>query len=119
MVVGHTDCGGVKAAAFSAADKSSQSPADRDEGTEAIVQVLEPLRNIALGLMRESGSDTVDHVKLVEANVAAQVNNVAGCSVIKKAWEQGKDITVDGWVYEVGTGKLRDLDVRKAGGARA
>ena len=40
-----------------------------------------------------------------------QVENVVHTNVIQNAWANGKNVQVHGWVYELETGKLRDLDI--------
>jgi len=122
VVCGHYGCGGVQAALSSA---KSRAPAEtnQDEGMEAIQQWLSPIRALAVANLRnstnntaaapteDSETETKSFRSLVEANVCAQVSNVASSSVIKNAWKQGKKITVHGWVYDIATGKIDDLGV--------
>ena len=68
--------------------------------------------------MRTIKSDVVvglgpdgDLTALVEANVRMQVENLAQSDVLQRAWAAGKDVQVHGWVYELETGRLRDLGV--------
>lgn len=116
IVCGHQGCGGVQAALASAHDRSAPS-AEVDAGTEAIQQWLQPIRALAVANLRSSSSharedDAAKSLRtLVEQNVAAQVSNVAGSSVIQNAWRKGKKVTVHGWVYDIATGKIEDLKV--------
>lgn len=49
--------------------------------------------------------------RLCEFNVMEQVKNVARTSVVQRAWRQGKDLRIHGWVYSLSDGILRDLNV--------
>ena len=44
-------------------------------------------------------------------NVIEQVGNVALSTVLQDAWARGQQITVHGWVYGLGDGLLKDLQV--------
>ncbi len=48
--------------------------------------------------------------RLVELNVLQQVNNVCHSSVVQNAWGRNQSLTVHGWVYELKTGLLHDLN---------
>jgi carbonic anhydrase len=39
------------------------------------------------------------------------VENIASTSIVKDAWTKGNPISVHGWLYNLETGKLTDLDV--------
>lgn len=54
---------------------------------------------------------------LCELNVLEQVFNVAENSLVSAAWKNGQSVTVHGWIYGVGDGLLRDLDVSISGEA--
>ena len=67
--------------------------------------VLGPLVEIA------RANPDADLTTLAEENVKAQVANLVGSEVIREAWAGGKEVQVHGWVYELETGRLRDLGV--------
>jgi carbonic anhydrase len=48
---------------------------------------------------------------LCEMNVIEQVGNVALSTVLQDAWARGQMVAVHGWVYGVGDGLLKDLQV--------
>ncbi|KAI0076643.1 carbonic anhydrase [Panus rudis PR-1116 ss-1] len=100
LVVGHTNCGGVNAC-HAAASTTASSPAP---GTP-LGRWLEPLTTLA----RNSSSD--DANAIVEANVQAQVNNLANTDTMQNVWKKGKDVKVHGWVYQLHSGKLKDLGI--------
>lgn len=53
-------------------------------------------------------------LKIIEASVRAQVENVAGTAPVKGAWASGrKNLWVHGLVYELETGTLRDLNFKR------
>ena len=47
----------------------------------------------------------------MEKNVGVQVKNVADCSIIKKAWEAGKNVTLHGKSPDELTVSISDGDV--------
>ena len=104
LVVGHYGCGGVKAAL-----------AGSDLG--AIDNWLAHIRDVwrahydeIMALPEEQRAD-----RLVELNVAAQVQNVARTSMVQKAWQEGRALSIHGWVYDLADGRLRDLGVGISG----
>lgn len=48
--------------------------------------------------------------KLVELNVIYQVMNVCHTTIVQNAWARGKKLSLHGWVYDLSTGKLKDLN---------
>jgi carbonic anhydrase len=48
---------------------------------------------------------------LCELNVINQVQNVCRTSVVQDAWARGQTLFVNGWVYGLADGTLRNLDV--------
>jgi carbonic anhydrase len=49
--------------------------------------------------------------RLVELNVIENVNNLASTTIVQNAWKNGNELSVHGWVYRLGTGFIRDLQV--------
>jgi carbonic anhydrase len=45
---------------------------------------------------------------LCELNVVEQAFNLAECKVLKRAWSEGQEIDIHGWIYDVKDGKVRD-----------
>jgi carbonic anhydrase len=59
--------------------------------------------------------DAIPHPKdrynrLVELNVYQQVLNVCHTTIVQEAWSRGQPLSIHGWVYDLATGKLKDLD---------
>ncbi|PIL32822.1 transporter [Ganoderma sinense ZZ0214-1] len=96
VVVGHTNCGGVIAAQQAAREAPSKPKS-------ALERWLEPLTE----LVRDTEGDLN---ALVEANVGEQVRNILRSEAIELEWKQ-RDVQIHGWVYELETGRLRDLDI--------
>jgi carbonic anhydrase len=49
--------------------------------------------------------------RLVELNVIENVNNLCKTSIVQNAWQNGQELNVHGWVYDVGTGIITDMKV--------
>jgi len=47
--------------------------------------------------------------RLCELNVIKQVANVCQTTIVRDAWERGKELAVHGWVYGLKDGLVRDL----------
>ncbi|KAI0325955.1 carbonic anhydrase [Cubamyces sp. BRFM 1775] len=97
ILVGHTNCGGAQTCHKIAHDPAAQAPGG------PLGRWLGPLTELA-----RAHDDVTD---LVEANVRAQVENIAKTEVVRAQWAKGNDVQVHGWVYELETGRLRDLGV--------
>lgn len=99
IVCGHYGCGGVKAAF----DGSGEGLIDH---------WLEPIKEVARTNAERMNALPTDEERvnfLCEANVCAQVQNVAHSPVVRRAWQNGQDLTLHGWIYGLGEGLLRDL----------
>jgi carbonic anhydrase len=105
IVTGHYGCGGVRAAW---------------EGTSEglIDHWLEPIKELARdhrAALAALPDDTARIDYLCEANVRAQVNNVANSPTIRRAWARGQELTLHGWIYGLDRGLLHDLGCGRAG----
>jgi carbonic anhydrase len=47
--------------------------------------------------------------KLVELNVLEQINNLGKTRIIREAWERGAAPSLNGWAYDISTGKIAVL----------
>ena len=72
---------------------------------------LTPLVELARGFAGGPPHEVL--TKLIEASVRVQVHNVAKSEPVRKAWAEGKNVRVHGLIYELETGRLRDLNVTK------
>jgi len=104
IVCGHYGCGGVKAAMshqdFGLINRWLQNIKDCAERHQAELD----------GLPDEEARSR----RLVELNVVEQVDHLAKTSVIQRAWKREGRPWLHGWVYDMHSGKLRDLVCREA-----
>jgi carbonic anhydrase len=49
--------------------------------------------------------------RLVEVNIAEQVRNVAKTSIVQRAWRHSHNPTLHGWVYDLRTGYVKELEL--------
>lgn len=99
IVCGHYGCGGIAAAL--------QPPQDR-----IVDHWLRHVRDIAKFYREEL--ETIDDPdarsrRLCELNVAVQVVHVQESPVIIALRDQGQEVRVHGWIYDVADGLLRDI----------
>lgn len=48
--------------------------------------------------------------RLVELNVMSQVLNICHTTIVQSAWKRGQPLWIHGWVYDISTGMLKDLN---------
>ncbi|MBK0380792.1 carbonate dehydratase [Mucilaginibacter segetis] len=101
IVVGHYGCGGV------IASMSNQQFGLIDNWLRHIKDVYR---------LHAAELDAIDNEhgrvnRLVELNIMENVNNLCKTSIVQNAWEKGQELSVHGWVYDVGTGIINDLKV--------
>lgn len=98
IVVGHSNCGGVRAALLDLrtglVDNWLRHVQDvRNEHLEWL-ETLEPEQRVNA---------------LCELNVLAQARNACQTTVVQDAWARGQEVVVHGWVYGLHNGLLEDL----------
>jgi carbonic anhydrase len=49
--------------------------------------------------------------RFVELNVQEQVLDLTHTSIVQNAWQNGQNLHVHGWVYDIANGLIKDLDV--------
>lgn len=99
MVVGHTGCGGVRAAmgnkSFGLIDSWIKSIKD------VYVQNEKELMTI------EDENERAD--KLAEFNVVQQVNNLKNTTIVQNAWKEGEYPYLHGWILELKSGHIKQI----------
>lgn len=100
IVVGHYDCGGVRAA-YEGADNGLI-----DNWLRNIKDVLH--RNQAR-INAQPDEDAKINL-LCELNVMSQVSNVCHTTIAQNAWDRGQPLEVHGWIYSLRDGVLKDLN---------
>jgi carbonic anhydrase len=100
IVVGHSRCGGVRAALQ-----------DLRVGlADNWLRHVQDVRNKHLAwLDAVPGDRRVD--ALCELNVLEQAVNVCQTTVVRDAWGRGQGVSVHGWVYGLHNGLLEDLSI--------
>ncbi|KAF9527012.1 carbonic anhydrase [Crepidotus variabilis] len=124
VIVGHSRCGGAQAC-LNAALAPNFVPGNLPIATiedypaeEDINRWLEPLTELTASLELGSISDAALQT-IVEENVKLQVKNLSQSEVIQRAFENGttalgKKVQIHGWVYDLATGRLKDLHVSQS-----
>ena len=100
IVCGHYGCGGVRAA---------MDPREHgliDNWLRHVEDVAHLNADSLRGLEAEQKLD-----RLCELNVIEQVKNVCDTTTVVKAWNGGLPLSVHGWIYNIGNGILKDLDI--------
>ena len=101
IVCGHYGCGGVKAA------MTNSSFGIIDNWIRHIKDVYRfhksELENIA--------DEDTRFNRFVELNVQEQVKDLAKTAIVQNAWNKGQQLHLHGWVYGVGSGIIKDLEV--------
>ncbi|MBI3508252.1 MAG: carbonate dehydratase [Chlamydiia bacterium] len=100
IVCGHYGCGGVKAAM-------------EDHELGLVDNWLRNIRDVYTRFKEELeaiADPKQRYHRLVELNVIQQVFNVCHTTIAQSAWTKGQPLWVHGWVYDLATGLLKDLD---------
>ncbi len=100
VVCGHYGCGGIKAA-MESADLGLLNPWLRN--------IRDVYRTHQKELDNISDKEK-EYERLVELNVQEQCVNLIKTAAVQKAYKE-RDITVHGWVFDIHTGKLIDLNI--------
>ncbi|MDP1607977.1 MAG: carbonate dehydratase [Chlamydiales bacterium] len=100
IVCGHYGCGGVKAAM-------------QDHRLGLVDNWLRNIRDVYANYKQELDAITDENARydrLVELNVLQQVLNVCHTTIVQEAWNRGQFLCIHGWVYDLQSGKLKDLN---------
>ena len=100
IVVGHSNCGGVRAA------MNNQRAGLVDNWLRHVQDVRDTHAGFLAGL-----HDSLRVNALVELNVLEQARNVCHTTVVHDAWQRGQQVVVHGWVYGLHNGLLEDLKI--------
>lgn len=101
IICGHHGCGGVQAALrnleLGLIDNWLRHVRDVHDKHEAALKVV--------------AEESRRWDKLCELNVIEQVHNVCNTTIVQRAWKNGQQLSIHGWVYSLNDGLLRDLNV--------
>ncbi|NRF66079.1 carbonate dehydratase [Aquincola sp. S2] len=100
IVVGHSNCGGVRAA------MENRRAGLVDNWLRHVQDVRDLHDGFLAGLHESLRVDA-----LVELNVLEQARNVCRTTVVGDAWQRGQSVVVHGWVYGLHNGLLEDLQI--------
>ncbi|MBT4522883.1 MAG: carbonate dehydratase [Halieaceae bacterium] len=99
IVVGHYNCGGVRAAYY-----------NEDNGMiDNWLRNIKDVQHLHREQIEELDSDGERMDLLCELNVKKQVANVCHTTIAQRAWARGQSLEVHGWIYSLADGLLRDL----------
>jgi carbonic anhydrase len=105
IVCGHYDCGGVKNA------MTKKDLGLINKWLRYIKDVYQLHRN-ELEAIEDS---QLRYSRLVELNVAEQVQHIAQMSLVQRAWRQERRPVIHGWVYDLSTGLLKQITALEPG----
>ncbi|MBL8303744.1 MAG: carbonate dehydratase [Ideonella sp.] len=104
IVVGHSNCGGVRAALddlrHGLVDNWIRHVKDVRRLHQDLLDAIAPERRLQA---------------LCELNVLEQARNVCATSIVEDAWGRGQSVVVHGWVYGLHNGLLEDLAITVGG----
>jgi carbonic anhydrase len=101
IVCGHYECGGVKAAL---------NPSDMGQ-LNSWLQTLRDVYRLHMAELDAIKDEQLRFDRLVELNVREQCINVIKIDHVQRAWNMTGFPKIHGWVFDVRTGKLIDLNL--------
>ena len=99
IICGHYGCGGV------ATSLTPQSLGPIDKWLRNIRDVADA--NWGELSRIEDGRKRTD--RLVELSTIEQAKNLTHTAIIQRAWHEGRELYIHGWVFDMATGKLKPL----------
>ncbi len=100
IVVGHYNCGGVRAAYE-----------NTDNGMiDNWLRNIKDVQHVHRKRINAIADEEARVDLLCELNVMTQVANVCHTSIAQNAWARGQQVDVHGWIYSLKDGLLKDLD---------
>ncbi|KAF8825491.1 carbonic anhydrase [Lentinula edodes] len=123
IVCGHTGCGAITAS-FRASKTviPGRTPITLDvySADSPLNRFLAPLTTSIANLVPNLQISSVVEAEaipvLIRENVKVQVDNLCETEVIQNAWRTrpvGEELTVYGWLYDVGTGRIQDMEISR------
>jgi carbonic anhydrase len=101
IVCGHSSCGGVEAAFDGKCDGY----------IEQWLSGLTDLCHEKEHLLNQKQTRDEKLALLTELNVQQQVDGIAELDIVKAAWARGQQLEIHGWVFDIPSGLLKDLDM--------
>ena len=100
IVNGHYGCGGVLAS------MGNNAPDLVDHWIRPIRKYFRRAAASFEGLSEQEQGD-----RLCEINVVEQVRNICHVPAVRKAWDNGQELAVHGFIYDIKDGRLHNLNV--------
>jgi carbonic anhydrase len=104
IVCGHYECGGIRAALY---------PSDMGQ-LNSWLQTLRDVYRLHQAELDAIREEKLRFDRLVELNVLEQCINLLKIDHIQRAWYKTGHPIVHGWVFDVRTGRLKDLQLNMA-----
>ncbi len=101
IVCGHYDCGGIRAALY---------PSDMGQ-LNSWLQTLRDVYRYHISELDAIADRQKRYDRLVELNVMEQCINLIKIDHVQKSWNKTGSPEIHGWVFDVRTGKLIDLEL--------
>ena len=100
IVCGHYGCSGVRAALL-------------EERHGLVDNWLRHIQDVGRAHEKHLGAlpEPKRNDRLCELNVVEQVRNLSRTSILEDAWARGQSVSVHGWIYGIGDGLLRNLEM--------
>jgi carbonic anhydrase len=99
VVCGHYGCGGVQAALGE----------QLEDPLEFWIEHIRRIRQQHLDELDALPDEEARWRRLCELNVLNQVQNVARLRLVRDTWEEGHELAIHGWIYDLSDGLLEDL----------
>jgi carbonic anhydrase len=101
IVCGHYGCGGVQA-----------SMGNGDHGViDSWISSIKDMYTREKEAIESVADDAARFKLMCELNTKEQVINLAHSKTIQRAWQRGQEVAIHGWIFDIGSGVLKDLDV--------
>lgn len=109
IVCGHYGCGGILAALRG----------ERVGLVDYWLTSVRALRDRVQATLDSLPDETARHRRLCELNVVEQARNLSRTLIVRRAWESGQLLNVQGLIYDLGDGLLQDLGIDAGNAAEA
>jgi len=108
IVCGHYGCGGIKAALENNINKHKTREVSLINNWLSHIEDVKRFHHEKFeGLTRLKQTNL-----LCELNVIEQVKNICNTSIVNRAWNNGSELSVHGWIYDIKNGLLKELKKR-------
>lgn len=108
VLAGHTQCGGA-----AACYQAMSAPTTNGEKATPLTRWLAPLTSLVASLDLSATTPDAALDLIVQENIKRQVEHICAAEPVRQAWAAGKHVSVHGWVYDVASGRIKDLGVTR------